>query len=351
MKNLFITSDARGVGKTTFSLALALRLTKEGHKVGYFKPISDQKNDVDALHAKELLEMTEDLSVVSPVVVSEYEYDMSKDQAVELRQKIKDAYDSLRANYDFLIIESSKTMSYLSLLKLSARELVAMVDAKVLFVVSGKQEGSIDSFLLGVSYFNDLDLPIVGGVLTLVPPQLFERFKTIICPRLKTNHGVTIHGIILEKGELTAPTVAELAEHIGATYLAGEEYAAEKLVENYQVGAMEPDTALRYFRRSYHQAVITGGDRPAMAIAAMEADIACVVFTGNIHPPASLYGRAVDKKIPILLMPDETYEVVRKITQNPIHGILKAGQTSKLAEWDKAMDKLDYKAILEELKT
>ena len=51
-KNLFITSINPGVGKTTFTLALALRLQKDGLKIGYFKPITDKTVDTDARDAK-----------------------------------------------------------------------------------------------------------------------------------------------------------------------------------------------------------------------------------------------------------------------------------------------------------
>lgn len=349
MKNIYIASTHPNVGKTTFSLALALRLRKEGKNVGYFKPIKDRRDDEDAEHAKQLLGMAEDPSVICPAVVTEFEYDMSDAQVEEVRKKIKDAYVKVRENYDFLIIESCRTMNYLSFLKLSSRELVEMLDAKVLFLVSGKSEQEIDAFLLGLSYFNDLHLPILGGVLTLVPSQLEERFRTKILPVLTDQHGIDIFGVIPKKQVLIAPTVGEVAEALQARVLAGKEYM-HKLVEDYQVGAMEEESALKFFRKATNQAVITGGDRPSLAVAAMETCcLACVIFTGELYPPASVLARAEDKQVPILLVGGDTYSVVSELTTRPIQGLLHPDQTKKLDSWSEIMDTIDYAKFVDQL--
>jgi BioD-like phosphotransacetylase family protein len=348
MKNLLITSSFSAIGKTVFSLALAIRLKKEGYKVGYFKPISDTREDSDAIKAKELLQMPEDIKMINPAIISEYDYDMSEKQTDKMKTRILEAYNNLKANYDFLIIENCKSLNYLALLKLSSRELAQILDAEVLFLVSGKSGEDIDEFLLGISYFNDCDISPVGGILTLVPMEIIEQFKSVICPRLET-HGVKVFGIIPDKSQLTAPTVEEIASVLNARFLAGEDYGS-KLVEDFLVGAMEPTAALKYFRKSIRKAVITGGDRPALALAAMETDTSCIILTGGIYPPASVLAKAEETKIPVLLAGGNTYEVVRKITVKPVKGILQPDQQDKLSEWDKIMDEINYKPILERLK-
>ena len=143
MKNLIITSTQESVGKTTFSIALAMRLKKEGYNIGYFKPITSKEDDEDANYAKTMLGMKEALEIIEPVVISEWEYDTTDNEIETHKKKIIDSYNSLKGSYDFLIIESARTMKYLSFLNLSARELAHMLDARVLLLVSGQTDENL----------------------------------------------------------------------------------------------------------------------------------------------------------------------------------------------------------------
>lgn len=345
-KNLFVTSCHERVGKTTFCLALAMRLKQDGVKVGYFKPISDKDEDTDASHAKELLKMTEDVSIITPVTITEWEYDLSEAQVKKRMDKIKAAYEQLSKNYDILIIENCKTMNYLASLKLSARDLAPVFKAEILLLIAGSDETHIDEFLLGVSFFNDMDIHILGGLISLVPLELIERMKEVSQSRLGKNYRIL--GVVPEKPELTAPTVEELLSSINAKVLAGEEYL-DNLVENYLIGAMELDNALKFFRKSIKKAVIIGGDRPSLAIAAMETDTSVVILTGGIYPPSKVLSVAAERKIPVLLVQQDTYSLVQHITRNPIQGVLTPSQTERLEEWNQIFTEIDYEYIKKEL--
>ena len=50
------------------------------------------------------------------------------------------------------------------------------------------------------------------------------------------------------------------------------------------VGAMTADAALSRFRRSSNKAVITGGDRTDIQLAALETSTTCLILTGNLRP-------------------------------------------------------------------
>ena len=349
MKNLIITSTQESVGKTTFSIALAMRLKKEGYNIGYFKPLTSKEDDEDANYAKTMLGMKEALEIIEPVVISEWEYDTTDNEIETHKKKIIDSYNSLKGSYDFLIIESARTMKYLSFLNLSARELAHMLDARVLLLVSGQTDENFDNILLAVSYFNDINIPLLGAVLTLVSPEIVERFKTMICPILEKRHKMEIYGLIPNRQQLIAPTVAEVADFVGAKFLYGKNYA-HKLVEDYQIGAMEPESALKFFRKTMHQAVITGGDRPALALAAMETDISCLILTGGIYPPATVLSRAEEKEVPLLLVGGQTYDIVKKLTVNPLQGVIHPDQKEKITEWDKVLDNIAYSKMIDKLK-
>ena len=346
--NLLITSVNPGVGKTTFTLALALKLRKEGINVGYFKPITDRTEDTDAAEAKILLKMKEDEKIINPCLVSSYEYDMTVEQRNEIMSKIKAAYMELKNNYDLLLIESCRRINYLSFLELSTKELALELDAKVLILTQGREVEDTDRILLGLNFFKSANIDVVGAIMSLVPDELFSHFKTIIVPTLEKKFGVEIFGLVPDRVNLAAPTVKEIASTINARILAGKD-CLDKLVENYVVGAMQPEAALKYFRRSMNKAVITGGDRPQLALAAMETSTSALILTGGILPPARVLSAAEEKKIPVLLVTTDTYTTIRSVSETPIYGKLHIEQPEKLEAWSKILDEVDCEKIISKL--
>ncbi len=347
MKNLLITSCNERIGKTTFTLALVRKFQAMGKKVGYFKPLSSSKDDKDAEVAKDFLNLAEPVEVINPTTVTEWDYDLENAEIETILEKIKEAYEIMKQNYDFLVIEGCKTMNYLSFLKLSSRELALMLEAKVLILVSGHTDAQLDDVLLATSFFNDLEVPIIGTVFSLVPLEILEREKGI-ANRLEENAEVPVLGLIPDKSTLAAPTVEEIVQLLGAKYLCCEE-CKNKIVEDFQVGAMELDSALKFFRRSVNKAVILGGDRPALALAAMETDTSMLILTGGIYPPSTVLARAQERKIPVVMVQWDTYTTVQYLATHQVRGMLSSNQPEKVREWDKIMEEINLQQILDSL--
>jgi BioD-like phosphotransacetylase family protein len=64
----------------------------------------------------------------------------------------------------------------------------------------------------------------------------------------------------------------------------------DAVVENLTVGAMTAEAALRRMRKQRNKAVITGGDRTDIQLAALETSTSCLVLTGNLEPRHELSG-------------------------------------------------------------
>ena len=86
-----------------------------------------------------------------------------------------------------------------------------------------------------------------------------------------------------------------------------------ELVEHLMVGAMSVDSALSYFRRKPNKAVITGGDRPDIQLAALETSTKCVILTGNLRPSPIILGRAEEVGVPMILVRQDTLTAVEVI--------------------------------------
>ncbi|MCD6530271.1 hypothetical protein J7L06_08330, partial [Candidatus Bathyarchaeota archaeon] len=136
-----------------------------------------------------------------------------------------------------------------------------------------------------------------------------------------------VWGVIPYHSTITAPTVEELVKVLNGEVLVGEENLSN-VVEGFLIGAMRPESAISYFRRYPRKAVITGGDRPDIALAAMETDTSAIILTGNLHPRVRVLAKAKEKGIPIVLVSYDTYTTVQKVQE--ISGKIKAGDTKRI---------------------
>ncbi len=138
-------------------------------------------------------------------------------------------------------------------------------------------------------------------------------------------------GIIPDTKSLEALSLQEIYEVIDAKLLT-ESYRPNALVEALMVGAMTADAALSRFRKQANKAVITGGDRSDIQLAALETSTACLILTGNLHPSPLVIKQAEDLGVAIFLVPTSTMETVEKI--EGIFGKTRMGQQTKLTKFE-----------------
>jgi len=155
------------------------------------------------------------------------------------------------------------------------------------------------------------DAELLGVVLNFVPYEQLERMRGIVSSVLE-RCGLDVLGVVPDHRELTNPSVSDLVDILGAEVLAGSENL-ENLIEGYLVGAMSPESAMSWFRRSVGGALITGGDRTDLILTALETKPSAIVLTGNIYPSARVLSAAEAKKIPVLLVPYDTYTTVTRL--------------------------------------
>jgi BioD-like phosphotransacetylase family protein len=76
---------------------------------------------------------------------------------------------------------------------------------------------------------------------------------------------------------------------------------------------MNVNSALKYFRKARNMAVVTGGDRTDLQLAALETSTQCLILTGHLPPAPSILSRAEDLEIPILSVDLDTLTTVEII--------------------------------------
>ncbi|MFQ6084948.1 MAG: phosphotransacetylase family protein [Candidatus Bathyarchaeia archaeon] len=353
MVNLYVTGYGFS-GKTAICLGLASKFKEKGLEVGYFKPIGTimtytegKPVDEDVVLMKKLLDLKPPVKDLCPLTLPDSFLDaMAQFSPDELLSRIKKAYESASGDKDIVIFESSADPERFFSFGLSTPELAGEFEAPVLFVAKGGVDSAVDKILLCDLLCKKFGSSFLGFVLNNVPLTYLEKAKGIISPLLEKK-GLRSFGIVPEDVRLTAPTVSEIIDVLGGQVLEGATLT-DRLVENLMVGAMAPESALSFFRRSTDKAVITAGDRADVALAALETSTSVLILTDNLYPDKQVLRRAAEKGVPVILVPYDTYTTTEKL--EALTGRIKPSDAKKIELAGRAVARhVKWRSILKEL--
>ncbi|UCH61220.1 MAG: phosphotransacetylase family protein [Anaerolineales bacterium] len=337
MKSLYITSVERYSGKTATCLAIGKRLLAAGYSVGYLKPLSLQPwriaghlADEDAAFVKEILQLELPAWELSPVVVTPEvlrEHLQSQD-ATALIEQVQRACQSAGAGKDVLLLEGGASLREGYAVSLPTPAVADALDSQVLVILKYHDEVQILDDAL--ASYQRLGPALKGILINRAPPEAITFLQQVAAPFLE-RRSIPVFGILPETRGLEALTIQELIDVLGAQVLT-KEYRSEALVETLTVGAMTADAALSRFRKQTNKAVITGGDRTDIQLAALETSTTCLILTGNLHPSPLIVKQAEEFGVSVLLVPTNTMETVEAIEH--IFGKTRLGQPSKLRQFE-----------------
>jgi BioD-like phosphotransacetylase family protein len=124
--------------------------------------------------------------------------------------------------------------------------------------------------------------------------------------------GWPLLGIIAEDRSLHAPSIADVAEATGAKVLIGE--AREDMIaEHIVVAPVSVDPAYHHFRKYPHKLVIARSDKTELQIASLSTSTNALLLTGGMMPGVYTFDRVSNERVPLLLAPGETVEVIQQI--------------------------------------
>jgi len=314
VKSLFVMGQY-GSGKTAICLALALKLKERGVSVGYYKPIwtptgvGDQ-TDEDAVLMKEALDLPQPVERMTPFIASPHYLARYEDPGQNL-ETIREGFSEAAKGADVVIVEGTNWPYVMLSLGLDAVSLAKQFGSSALFVSKVLNDYSLDAALLLCRHIERENVPLAGVIFNNVPRTLLDKTRGIYRPAL-VKAGYEVLGVIPRSLELSAPTVAEFQEVLNGEVLTGEEHL-DRVVEDVLVGAMTLESAMNYLRRAANKAVITGGDRADLALAALETSTSVLVLTGGLYPDVRVLSRAAEKQVPVILVHYDTYTAAEKL--------------------------------------
>lgn len=341
MKSIYITSVDNYSGKTALSLVIGKNLKERGLKVGYLKPLSSQPwrigdkiADEDAAFVREVLELSTNPWDLSPVVLTtEFLSERIRipDQT-DLLELVKDKAAAAAESKDVMIYEGGGSLREGYVVDLPTTIVANELNSQVLAIVRYKDRRHLlDDALVAKSRLGD---QLLGIIINRVPADANEFITKDAIPYLNLKN-IPVYGTIPETKTLEALTLQETFEILDAELLT-ESYNPEALIEALMVGAMTAEAALSRFRKQPNKAVITGGDRSDIQLAALETSTVCLILTGNLHPSPLVIRQAEDLGVAIFLVPTSTMETVEKLER--VFGKTRMGQHAKLEKFEKLVN-------------
>jgi len=352
MKALYVCSTTTFSGKTALCVGLGKRLKSDGFAVGYMKPVSTVARriggrimDEDAQFIKQTLDLAEPLEVIAPIALMPQTVEdiLAGEEKADFAAQLKEAYAQVAQGKDVVLLEGGAHCMEGALIGLSAPLVADMLEARELVVAKYMSDLVVDEVLGAKALFGD---SMIGAVINTVPRQRMRFVEEVVKPYLE-EQGVKVFAVLPQDRLLMSISVGQLVDCLGGQVLCCPE-ACEELVEHLMVGAMTVDSALTYFRRKPNKAVITGGDRPDIQLAALETSTKCLILTGNLYPSPIILDRAEEVGVPVILVKQDTLTAVEIIEQ--FFGKTRLHQERKVHRFERMLEeRFDFDALYADL--
>lgn len=290
----------------------------KGYVIGYMKPVGNllinvygSLVDEDSESIKQLLGLQDPSELITPVYLTD---SLINDTLTGIRKdldnKLREAYARISEGKDIVIIEGTGGIGGGAMYDLSDPEIASKLGTRMLLVTRFDSIYAVDRILCDLRIIRDPDM-LAGVILNEVPPAMLDRVKELVVPFLE-RRGISVFGVIPQDETLRSIPVSDIVDGLHGDVLVGSDRLAE-LVDNYLVGAMEAGSAIKYFRRTPDSAVITGGDRADIQMAAIEARVKCIVLTGNMQPSGAVLASAEAAGIPVVLVRGDTMSTIERM--------------------------------------
>lgn len=309
-KHLIVGSTEDYSGKSAVIVGLAHRLEAAGLQLAYGKPLeappSGGGRDEDsgaiasmlnlpAAHLRPSLAVSNRAGAIDRLQGKD-----TTNYTARLHQEYLKA-----AHEDLVLIEGPATPQEGSLFGLSLGQIARELGAQVILVSRYDPTIAIDRLLDAQQGLGDR---LLGAVLNAIPPREIEDAVDTVKPFLE-RQGIPVLGLLPRNNLLRSVSVAELVRQLEAEVICCRE-RLDLMVEDLKIGAMNVNSALKYFRKGNNMAIVTGGDRTDIQLAALETSTHCLILTGQMPPDPEIISRAEDLEVPILSVNLDTLTTV-----------------------------------------
>ncbi|NET59484.1 MAG: phosphotransacetylase family protein [Symploca sp. SIO2E6] len=314
-KYLLVGSTEAYSGKSATILGIAHQLQQQSLDLAYCKPLGTCLNANQPDELKEDVQFMAQVLNLSPNKVLPSLLSLEVDTIQQRLQgdKLTNYHHSLEQHLqqlsgELILLEGPGTLSEGSLFDLSLLEIAQIAQASILLVARFHSVLLVDTLLAAKQHLGDC---LLGVLINDIPPEQLSMAQTTMGPFLE-QQGIAVLGMLPSNELLRSVSVRELVNQLQAEILCCPE-RLDLMVESLTIGAMNVNSALEYLRKGINMAVVTGGDRTDIQMAALETSTQCLILTGHSPPQPFILNRAEEVEIPILSVDLDTLTTVEII--------------------------------------
>ncbi len=323
-KLLFITSKDPKAGSLVISLGMMQLLKTRYEKVAFFRPliVDKHKEDADIQLMRSYFSLDQRYDDCYAMTLKEAQKHLANAEETVLYKEIIKAYKQLESTYDFILCVGVSQLDFNLYFDFDINlEIAKNLSAPVVGVINGYEK----------------PLPLLKEEMQLWEQGLKEQDITLFAlfvnrlhlakrPEKKAKYFDNVdenHFFLDELDSLNRPTVLEVAKHLKAETILGEERHLLRLVRGYKIAAMHVEHFLSHLEEG--DLIIVPADRVDIILAVMAANRAknapcaagillCGGFKLSKEVKALLKG-SEDTTLPIISVKNDTIET----TQQAIH--------------------------------
>lgn len=338
-KSIFIATAQPYSGKSTVALGIVDMLLAKTQKVGYFKPIINEKPEVkrDAQIDTLIQHFKLPIQYDKAYAYTREEANLLAESGLqgEIIDTIISKYKKLEEAYDFTIIEGSDFLGEGTAFEFDANATIAKnLGTPVMIVTSGAGktvQQITNSVNVTINNFLERKVKVLGVVVNKVEPDELEEASTQLKAHLKKDILITLIPNIVE---LKSPSMKEVKELLNAEVLFGKEHLSNR-VDHFIFGAMQISNFLNHIKQNV--LIVTPGDRADIIMASLQANlsknypkISGIVLTGGFEIADSVLRLMEGSQIsvPILRVEEPSFYAATKVAG--IHSKITPDNTDKI---------------------
>lgn len=318
MVSLYIGSTKGYSGKNLAVMGIGQQFIKDGLKVGYFKPLGRLPvkaegvlTDKDAWFIHRVLKLKDPVETLCPVVMThDMKVEGCRGECTGLDTRILEAFEAVSKGKDIVIVGGAGTIQSGTFLNISGFDCINKLNTRALLVDQYDSEFYLDGIMDAKNRLGD---NLMGVIINSMQAGFAEKINDLIIPFLERNR-IQVFGALPYDAVLGSVMIADIVDTLAGDVLCCRN-KLDGLVEHFLIGGMQVDRALEYIRKTRNNAVIVGGDRADVQLAAVEATTQCLILTGNLYPNEIVTSKAETRGVPIVVVKDDTYSVAKKVEE------------------------------------
>ncbi len=262
--NLYLTTTEGESHKKIVTLGLMEFLLRNIEKVAYFKPIIHVSDKLNAADNFSLIKKQFNLDIPDEQMYA-YTFDeaeklVSSGNYDQFLEGIINKYKSLEERFDFVLCEGTDFARHTSSFEMDINSRIASVLASPVLIITPAHDKEIYNIIQSIKISNESFLSkkcdVIGTIVTRVNEDRCFQYLEILKEQEQLKD-LSV-SVIPESAIINTPSMAEIARHLKATVLFGEEQM-NKQVTRYSIGSMHLENYL--WGLSDGTVIITTGDR------------------------------------------------------------------------------------------